>query len=194
MLRAYIHLRLEVNARRIYFRCVVEERVENLVGALSLAVADDLLRAAQDRVPLPAPAAAISLVGHAPGMSIEQLSRATGLSHPGAVRLVDRLVRGGLLDRGRSAIDGRAVALALTPAGEDLSRRILSSRRGVLSRALAGLGPADREAFGRIAETMLRAMIGGEDDAMEVCRLCDPSVCDDCPVEAELAAGGSPGP
>ena len=106
--------------------------------------------------------------------------------HPGAVRLVDRLVERGLLHRDRSATDGRAVALTLTGAGEDICDRILSSRQSSLSRALATLCPADRKTLGRIAETMLRGMLKDEDHAFEVCRLCDSSICVECPVESEM--------
>ncbi|MEO0376480.1 MAG: MarR family transcriptional regulator [Cyanobacteria bacterium P01_A01_bin.17] len=161
-------------------------KIENVVGALSLALADDFLKAAQSHTPKSLSAAAIALVGHAPGITVGQLSRALGLSHPGAVRLVDRLAEGELLNRERSVSDGRAVALTLTEAGEDICQRILSSRQSALSRALASLCPADRETLGRIAEVMLRGMLKDEDHAFEICRLCDPLICNECPVEAEI--------
>lgn len=179
-------LGLAVYARRIYIWVMTEEKTWNVVGALSLALADDLLRAAQEHAPLSGPAAAVALVSHAPGMTIDKLSRALGLSHPGAVRLVDRLVQDDLLKRGRSANDGRAAALTLTRSGRTMCRRILSSRRNALARALEILNPADRKTLARIAETMLRGMLKDVDHAFEVCRLCDPSACSECPVEAEI--------
>lgn len=172
---------------------MTEAKIENLVGALALALADDLLRAAQNHVNLSAPAAAIALVSHAPGMTIDELSRALGLSHPGAVRLVDRLEQGGLLIRSRSADDGRAIALSLTQSGVDVCRRILESRQNTLSHALATLSQPDRETLGRLAETMLRGLVTGADHAAQVCRLCDPHACRECPVEAELIARESGG-
>ena len=187
MRQAY-NISLEHNAcmQCIYSVAMTKEKVENIVGALSLALADDLLRATQSHAPASAPSAAIALVGHAPGMTINQLSRALSLSHPGAVRLVDRLVRDNLLNRSRSESDGRAVALTLTQTGEAMCLHILSSRQSALAHALASLCPSDRETLGRLAETVLRGMLRGEDHAFEVCRLCDPSVCIECPVEAEI--------
>jgi MarR family transcriptional regulator, negative regulator of the multidrug operon emrRAB len=155
---------------------MTEEKVENLVGALSLALADNLLHAAQSNVPLSAPAAAITIISQAPGITIDQFSHALGLSHPGGVRLVDRLVGEDLVKRGRSATDGRAVALSLTERGEEMCTRILISRQNALSR----------ESLGRIVETMLRGILRSGEHAFEVCRLCNHDVCVECPVEHEI--------
>jgi len=166
-------------------------KIENVAGALALALSDELLRAAQDQAPeAGSAAAALALLGHAPGLPIETLRRALGLSHPGAVRLVDRLQADGLVARGVSERDRRAVALVLTPKGQETCTAILAARQGTLSRALAALSEEEREVFGRLAEKMLRAALRGEDHAYAVCRLCDPAACTDCPVEAELDARG----
>lgn len=165
---------------------MTEEKIENLVGALALALADDILNTAQRHIALSSPAAAITLISHAPGMTIDELSRALGLSHPGTVRLVDRLVRDRLMLRSRSEHDGRAVALTLTPDGEEVCQRVLSSRQNALNHALAGLDRSDRDTLSRLAETMLRSIVKDADHAAVICRLCDPSICSECPVEAEL--------
>jgi DNA-binding MarR family transcriptional regulator len=159
---------------------MTDEKIQNLVGALSLALADQYLQ------PVSAPAAALTLLSHAPGLTIDELSRVLGLSHPGAVRLVDRLASDDLVVRGRSASDGRAVALTLTAKGEATAMQILESRRSILVDALAALTPSDREAFGRIAETMLRSVVQSPDHAATICRLCDSAACGECPVEHEL--------
>ncbi|MBY0613478.1 MAG: MarR family transcriptional regulator [Beijerinckiaceae bacterium] len=164
----------------------MSERTHNIIGALSLAIADEILRTAQSKVASSAPAAGITLLAHAPGMSIDQLRHVMGLSHPGAVRLVDRLVRDGLVMRSRSKTDGRAVSLKLTSQGEILSNSILSSRQGALKAAIDRLDPNDREIFGRIAETVLRGMVRDADHGLGVCRLCDPQSCTDCPVDTEM--------
>jgi DNA-binding MarR family transcriptional regulator len=165
---------------------MTETKVANVVGALSLALADNLLGAAQNHGPRSAPAAAIALVRHVPGMTIEQLRHALGLSHPGAVRLVDRLVEESLVYRDRSDHDGRAVALRVTPRGETMVQHLLEARQNALTRALAGLSVADRQVLGHLAETMLRGMLQGVDHAFAVCRLCDPAICHDCPVDDEI--------
>jgi hypothetical protein len=69
-------------------------------------------------------------------------------------------------------------------------RAILSSRQNALAKALASLSAPDRKTFGRIAETMPRTMLQGVDHSFEMCRLCDPAVCVDCPVVDELTVRG----
>ena len=156
-------------------------KIENVVGALALAIGDHLLAAAGADEP---EAAAVALIGHVPGLSIDGLRRALGLSHPGAVRLVDRLAAGGLATRERAGRDRRAVTLMLTEAGQARCRAILARRQGALTDALATLDEADRQALGRIADTLLGVLPTGVTDAYRICRLCDPAACADCPVEA----------
>ena len=43
--------------------------------------------------------AALCVIGHEPGLSIDFLARVLGMSHPGTVRLVDRLETDGLIKR-----------------------------------------------------------------------------------------------
>jgi MarR family transcriptional regulator, negative regulator of the multidrug operon emrRAB len=168
-------------------------KIENLVGALALAISDDLLQAAQQHVRASAPAAAVGHIGHAPGLTIDQLSRALGLSHPGTVRLVDRLEKEGLLIRKKSTVDGRAVALSLSASGLDLYQEILSSRRYAIHQAIASLDSSERQILGRIAHKILGSLISSEGEAYRVCRLCNSSVCTDCPVEAKVMAQQSGG-
>lgn len=166
-----------------------KDAIENVVGALALALADNIRRAADARAPEPGQAAAaINLVRFDPGIGIERLRRALGLSHPGAVRLVDRLVEDGMIVRGAASHDRRAVALSLTKSGEDIARAIAEERQSGLSRALAALAPDERASLGALAGKLLRNLVGDEDDAYATCRLCDRDVCEDCPVDAELEA------
>lgn len=163
------------------------DRSQNVVGALALGLADAMLRDAQAQAPEAGPAAAaLALLGHDPGMPIERLRRALGLSHPGAVRLVDRLAEDGLVIREPSALDRRAVALRLTPAGETASHAVIASRDGALTRALAVLSETERATFGHLAEKVLRGFLADLDHAYAVCRLCDYVACTNCPVEDEL--------
>ena len=165
-------------------------KIENVVGALALAISDDVLAAARADEP---EAAAIALIGHVPGLSIDRLRRALGLSHPGAVRLVDRLAAAGLATRFRAGPDRRAVTLALTDAGAARCRALLARRQGVLARALATVSEDDRQALGRIAEALLGVLPVGITDACRICRLCDPAACVDCPVEASGPVSGDGG-
>ena len=64
--------------------------------------------------------------------------------------------------------------------------RILSPRQSAINRALSNLCIGDRETLGRLAETMLSGILRDEAHAIEVCRLCDPVICTDCPVDSEI--------
>ena len=163
--------------------------IENVVGALALALADDIRRAADARAPEPGQAAAaINLVCIVPKIGIERLRRALGLSHPGTVRLVDRLVEDGMVVREIAPHDRRAVALSLTKLGENTARAIVEERQSGLTWALAALTPEELVNLGALAGKLLRHLVEGEDDAFAICRLCNHDFCDDCPVDVELKA------
>ncbi len=164
-------------------------RDANLLGALALAVSDAVTNAAEAAAPEPGPAAAaLMLVGHVPGMSIDDLKTGVGLSHPGAVRLVDRLQARGLIERRSSTDDGRRVALHLTLAGKAVAESISAVRLAAVTRALDALPDAERSAFVRTAETLLAALVSGPADALRICRLCDEAICTRCPVEMCLGS------
>lgn len=167
------------------------KRPENVVGALVLGLADALYREAENQAPESGQAAAvIALLRHEPGMPIELLRRALGLSHPGTVRLVDRLVASALVHRRPNPNDGRAVALYLTDAGEKSCSAILAARFRQVSRVLDTLEPDERATYERLSEKLLTAFIRDLDHAYSVCRLCDAQVCKDCPVVCALERKG----
>ena len=174
---------------RAYNLKMTDEKLVNIFGALALAVADDLLAEAQKQAPEPGPAAAaVSLLRHEPGMSIDQLRRGLPLSHPGTVRLVDRLTQDGLVIRQKSARDRRAVSLNLTQAGERACTKIRAARGVSVAKALDALNAQERATMGVLVEKMLSALVLGEEHAYAVCRLCDEAVCKKCPVEGTLSS------
>ncbi len=175
---------------------MTEQRLENVLGALVMCLSDDIVQSAQATLPkeLAAPAAAITLIGHVPGLTIRYLSLALGLSHPGAVRLVDRLVAQGAVTRESAVDDGRAVALTLTDYGQALNRKALQRRADRLGSVLNVLNTEDRTALARIAEKLLRNALADPVHALKICRLCDDEACVNCPVEAELESRQSMAP
>jgi DNA-binding MarR family transcriptional regulator len=180
---------LDVYARRIYYFDMDEKKTENVIGALVLGLADAVLRETENQAPEKGQAAAaIALLRHEPGMPIEQMRRALGLSHSATVRLVDRLVADGLVMRHASASDRRAVALHLTDAGNTRCDAILSSRFERIARALDALDPLERETYRLLTEKLLANFVEDLDHAYSVCRLCDLSACPNCPVACSLQA------
>jgi MarR family transcriptional repressor of emrRAB len=164
-----------------------DERTAQLLGALALTLADrtgatvehDAGVAGSDA------AALVTLRNYAEGEPLDLLRRALALSHPGVVRLADRLQARGLVERHRSARDGRAVALRLTTAGREAADAALAARGEAIAAALATLEPAQRRALAPMLERMLGAQTTDSDASLVICRMCDPDVCghpDRCPV------------
>ncbi len=161
-------------------------RIENIFGAVSLALVDKMQQAFAAEAGLgPSAAAAIIQIGTASGLSVEQLRRILALSHSATVRLVDQLAAGGLVERGGAGEgDRRAKPLRLTEAGEAVFRRCLASRRAVIDRAVGRLDGEETRNLAALVEKLLPALVDPGDDGDVVCRVCDEKVCvpERCPV------------
>jgi DNA-binding MarR family transcriptional regulator len=164
-------------------------RTANLVGALSLAVAERLAEAgSQDGLDRNQAAALVMLSNH-PGQSIESLSRTLGLTHSGAVRLVDRLQASGLILREPGG-PGRTLALQLTGQGEDAAVRMLARRQATIEQALNGLDKQHVTALEGVVARLLAALTSDRQSARRICRLCDETLCERhgrCPVDDAVA-------
>ena len=171
-----------------------EERRANLIGALALALTDRTHRAVNraDERGLSAPAA-LQHIHTRPGQTIDSLARVIGISHPAAVRLVDRLEAEGLVER-RPGRDGRSRALFLTPRGTRATRAAMRSRLEVLGDALAPLTDDEQARLEPLVEKLLAGLIDDRPTARTVCRLCDFPVCEDpsCPVDVAASATERP--
>jgi len=156
----------------------------NVLGALSLAVADhmsDAVAAAADQS-LTAAAALSALEHFADGCSVDRLRRILGLTSSGTVRLVDRLVAAGEVRR-REGPDGRTTSIELTAAGRRAARRVTAARGAVLDDALGDLSPAERADLDRLAARVLETVVRGKlareaaGSTRWICRLCDLQAC-----------------
>lgn len=162
------------------------DRSLNLLGAFALSLTDAMNTAILDVGQGGETCAAIVSLGTEPGISISRLRQILGLSHPGTVRLVDRLVTQGFVER-RSGADGRTVALFLTSAGIDRRQAILDQRRSQLQLALRSLSADEQQQLTSLLEKMLTQLTTSESRGDEICRLCEAEVCpsDRCPVEQQ---------
>ncbi|MFI7195383.1 MarR family winged helix-turn-helix transcriptional regulator [Nocardia nova] len=176
----------------------------NVLGALSLVVADGMNTAVEAVAALgpSAPAALAAMHQFLDGGSVTQLSSVLGLSHSGTVRLVDRLVAEGLVERG-GAQDGRAVSVVLTRHGRDMAARILRTREKSLTSALSALSADEIDDLAATLDTMLttmtlaraeqRAARGNDRSQPWLCRLCDFDACGrsegNCPVNNAVTTG-----
>lgn len=164
------------------------KRTANLLGAAVLALHDEM-RCAAERVAGrsgESPAALVAL-GHLPGLSNEGLRHLLALSHPGSVRLIDRLVEDGLVERRQCARDARAVALYLTAAGERTREGILAERETVLLGLVEQLSVEDRVELTQVLEKVLRAISRDDKHTLRICRMCDVEACEDCPFQASVS-------
>ena len=158
------------------------DRTTNLLGATALAITDrirDEMRGMLNRSG--ETAAAVIVLGYAPGLSLELLRQVLDLSHPGTVRLIDRVEEDGLVER-RKAADGRAVALHLTTKGRDLRQQLMDRRLDTLEASLKGLTTGERIALGELLAKVLTSLPETEMAKHRICRLCAVRVCSDCPI------------
>jgi MarR family transcriptional repressor of emrRAB len=174
-----------------------EDTTANLLGALGVAVSDhirDSVDAVGDHGGQTG--AALTTIGMLPGLSVGTLAGVLGLTHPGTVRLVERLVAEDLVEKAPSEDDGRTLALKLTAPGRQRRRDILAQRNRRLQAMLDVLTGAERRQF----DGLLRKILGhlpvpNRQMAYTVCRYCDAGACfrNDCPVDEacpEAAAAG----
>jgi MarR family transcriptional regulator, negative regulator of the multidrug operon emrRAB len=181
-----------------------DPRLINVLGALAMALADGIRDATEAAAGMTgaAPAALMALNQFLAGRPAEDLAQATGLTHSGAVRLIDRLVDAGLVER-RPGRDARSLSIVLTPRGRALSRKVTVARAAVIEAALGGFDSDDSRTLLRLTDTnvtarRLRAPARGEEPTGWLCRLCDLRSCGrpegECPAanaaQDEPVAGG----
>lgn len=154
------------------------DRAANLVGALSLVIADQAADAVTEAAGRSESAAAAlsALLHFLDRPSVDLLRQVLGLTSSGAVRLLDRLEESGYVTRGPGA-DGRSASVTLTEQGRLAAQRVSDARAAVLEGTLAVLSPAEREEFERLAGKVLVGMMRGPGAVRWICRLCDIGVC-----------------
>lgn len=170
------------------------DRRDNLLGALVLTLADRIRDETEGVLGhAGGAAAALAAIAQQPGGTVEDLRRAIGRSHPASVRIVDRLVELGLVDR-RPSGRGPAVALTATAAGRRKARAILDIRRAILADALPALSDDEERLLTGVLERALDHLSDSPDPV--ICRICDTGRCrrGECPVMERQAERGNPPP
>lgn len=179
------YCQVELGAGRTYDRRMID-RTANLLGVVGLAITDRIAATAQDILNRGGETpAALVVIGYGFGPSNDQLRRILGLSHPGSVRLVDRLVADGLVER-HAGRDKRAIALFLTERGAILREKLLKERLGCIKPLLTSLTEAEQGTLASLLHKMLSSLETTDLERCSLCRLCDDSVCTDCPIPADF--------
>jgi MarR family transcriptional regulator, negative regulator of the multidrug operon emrRAB len=163
----------------------MSNRTANLLGVVGLAVADRIEDTARNILShVGETPAALIVIGYGTGPSNDKLRRILGLSHPGTVRLVDRLVADELVVR-REGSDKRAISLYLSHRGNTLREKLLKGRLAAIAPLLAPLTESEQETFAALLHKMLSSIDTTEMQRRTLCRLCDDRVCTNCPIPAD---------
>ncbi len=153
----------------------------NVIAAWATAVSDAVREAveASTGVGGAGPAALVAVVAD-PGLSIDELRRVLGITHPGTVRLVDRLVEHGWVRR--AAAVGREVRLQPTRAGRRAEQRLVTARESAVRRLHATLSDSQLRVLAQTMAPVLEHATVDLDSQRRLCRLCDRDCCASCPV------------
>lgn len=178
-------------------------RLANLLAAAATGLSDAVGGAVTQAAGLDtvASSALVSLLDFSPHGSVKVLSSILGVTHSGAVRLVDRLAETGLVAR-EPGVDGRTIAVTLTPWGRRVALRARRARGQVVDTVLAELDAGQREALAGQLEMVIAALVeqrlamrdrGEAPAGGALCRLCDFGRCGRaagrCPAAAAAQRG-----
>jgi DNA-binding MarR family transcriptional regulator len=150
----------------------------NLLGALALSISDRTSTAiAAAAGQSESAAAALSALHHfLDRPTLDQLRQVLGLTHSGAVRLIDRLSAAGLVTRGPGG-DGRSRSVVLTEEGRRAAGRVSAARAAALTDLLRTLSPAERKTLHALMGRVMAAVVHDKDGGAWICRLCDLDAC-----------------
>ncbi|UHC82757.1 MarR family transcriptional regulator [Pseudomonas sp. NIBR-H-19] len=132
--------------------------------------------------------ALVAIFNH-PNDSIDVLRKVLGITHSGAVRLINTLEQEGLVERHRSEKDARTAVLRVTPEGQQRACKVLQARAQVTTQILETLTTEQQQTLTLLLETALGQLTNDKDDARRICRLCNEKVCRarGCPVEMSVS-------
>jgi MarR family transcriptional regulator, negative regulator of the multidrug operon emrRAB len=179
-------------------------RLTNVLGAAATGLTDAMQQSmvATANLDAASSAALVAMLDFTPGGTIRALSQVLGLTHSGAVRLVDRLVAAGYVERA-AGVDARSRRLRLTRSGRAVARRVRAARKNALEPAVRELTPAEQDALTALSERLvatlterrLEARAQGRSPAGgALCRVCDFTACGRaegrCPAATTAADAG----
>lgn len=109
---------------------------------------------------------ALGVVEHHPGASLSDVASRMGLTTASASKLIDALVKPGLVSRTDAPEDRRKIVLDLTEAGRQALGAAREAALGRLTEVLAALDEPDQLAVTRAME-ILRSVLATEDESRE---------------------------
>ena len=122
---------------------------------------------------------ALTHVGERVKCSVGEIADGLGVTHPAAVKTVDRLLKKGLITRSVSAADHRQAEIQIAPEGRRLVNAVRLERTQRLARVLDQMSPADRRALILGLERFVEASMDAR--ALDcICRSCQTLLPTDC--------------
>ena len=170
------------------------ERLVELLGTYASAVLSGrLLDEATDGELTAAQYDAMSFIQRHGGCSAKALSEGLQISIPSSTRLVDRLVRKGLVDRRESGVDRRLVILSVTETGQLALQAVREMHIARLRNTLQTFDPDEREMLLALLERFLQAALCDVQTVEDCCLRCGTDHDGACVVnEAHIALVGRP--
>lgn len=114
--------------------------------------------------------------------SVGAIAEGLGVSHPAAVKLVEKLAKKELITRRVADADHRQAEIAVTADGLRLVNTVRRERTQRLERILDGMAPADRQALIQGLQSFVTAALHRDGALDAICCTCQtllPSDCDD---------------
>ncbi len=166
-----------------------EKYISNLIGAFATSVSTAIESQISELGgrSLSHEAALVAIHNH-PNETIDVLSKVLGLTHSGAVRLINTLEQEGLIARKKSVQDARSVVLCTTQEGSERVAEILSSREAAIVKVLDHFSEEQKQSFTKLLEVAMGNLTDKQSEARRICRLCNEGVCRKlgCPVEGSI--------
>lgn len=127
--------------------------------------------------------------------SVGAIAEGLGVTHPAAVKLVDKLVRKSLVTRGVAAADHRQSEIGITAEGRRLVNGVRQERAQRLTRVLDQMSVEERQALIGGLQAFVTAALRDEGALDTLCVSCQallPTNCDDFKLLLEERGQSSP--
>lgn len=163
-----------------------DDYITNLLGAFATTVSTGIEQGIAELGgrSISHEAALVAIYNH-PNDSIDMLSKVLGITHSGAVRLINTLEQEQWVRRHKSTTDARAIVLRVTTKGKKRAEQVLQAREQVITQVTDVLTTEQKAALEPILKTALGALTHDQKEARRICRICNEQVCRSkgCPVE-----------
>ena len=135
---------------------------------------------------------AMIFAGHHEPCSIGDIASGLAISHPAAVKLIERLQRKELVTKAEDAQDRRVSCVDLTPLGRRIVETVQAKRTAMVKHAMRDMTPGEQAALINGLEKLLAATLETENLIESVCLRCGASHTQNCVVNrAHVALTGS---